>query len=86
MILGQPYVCQSEFNTAVAHIALGFTWTREVDATIENTTGVVDFLSYCAPTGSIVQFDGVERYCCSRSGQPWVQHAGDLVGLRWICL
>jgi hypothetical protein len=83
----EPWVCSAEFNKAVAHFTLGFTWVRQVDASIENTSGQVDFAAYCAPTGSILATGDADTYCCSRASQPYVQHLGDAVlDARRVCL
>lgn len=84
--LSQPYVCEAEFNKAVARLAQNLTWVRDVDATVENTSGVVDFSRYCALAGSIVHQSDV-NYCCSREAEPYVQSAVDaLVDERRVCL
>ncbi len=87
VLLNQPYVCEAEFNKAVARLGQFLTWTRNVDATIENTTGIVDFSAYCAQAGSIVFASEVEKYCCSGTGEVYTQSVVDaLAPLRRVCL
>lgn len=57
--------CVTEWNKALSHLSAGLNWTRRIDFNRPNSTGRVDFLQYCAPTGTRVHPDDV-RYCCSR--------------------
>lgn len=84
VLLNQPYACEAEFNKAVAHIFQGYTWVRNVDASIENTSGVVEFDQYCATAGSIVHQNDVANYCCSRQGEPNYNNPLDFTGR--VCL
>ncbi|MFQ5328895.1 MAG: hypothetical protein ACE5D4_02775 [Thermodesulfobacteriota bacterium] len=85
-LLGQPLVCQAEREKVAVRQLMGLTWVREVDSSVANRDGKVAFEEYCAPSGTIVHWDEVPRYCCSRSGEQVIKHLGDsLTGLRWTC-
>ena len=61
--------CANEFALAVAHLAAGYNWTRRVNFNERTLTGVVRFNEYCAPTGTIVHRNNVNR-CCTRMARP----------------
>jgi hypothetical protein len=58
-------VCAAEWDKAVAHLAGGLNWYRQVDFSKPNTTGVVVHADYCAPGGTIIRAED-EMVCCSR--------------------
>ncbi|MDQ3474113.1 MAG: hypothetical protein M3447_10285, partial [Acidobacteriota bacterium] len=58
--------CTSEFSKALTRLAAGYNWRRNISFSTLNTSGVVDRDAFCAPAGTIVHRNDVDR-CCSSS-------------------
>lgn len=83
VIPGMAQACQGEFNKAVARLGTKFTWKREVDFTIRNTTGLVNHAQFCAPKGTAVDLGlGEQRFCCSGQARPISDAEFDRLDLR----
>jgi hypothetical protein len=63
-VTGNDGNCVAEWNRATSR--LNYTWTRQVDFSKPNRTGIVVFTDYCAQSGSRVHVDDVP-FCCTRS-------------------
>ncbi len=64
---GSATACQAEWDLSVSRVGGGYSWSRQLDFTRGNTTGVVEFDRYCAQTGARVHRGDV-ALCCDRAG------------------
>jgi hypothetical protein len=82
---GNPGInCQVEFYTAFTRLDSIFSWRRNVDFAVANSTGRVDHGAYCAPAGAYM-IAGEEAMCCSRRvRQPNAVEGAAIVSARAI--
>ncbi len=59
--------CSAAYDKAVGRLVLGYNWRRNISFSTLNTTGVVDRAAFCAPFGTIVHKNDVDRCCNGRA-------------------
>jgi len=60
--------CAAELSKAISRLSAGYNWRSDIDFNTQNTTGVVVRTTFCAPPGTIVHRNDVDR-CCSNSSR-----------------
>ena len=63
---GPGAACAAEFALGAARLNSPYNWTRRVDPSLVNSTGVVDHERYCALAGAPMPA-GEAEFCCSRA-------------------
>ena len=56
--------CVAELSKALSRLAAGYNWKTNINFSVQNLTGTVVRATFCAPVGTIVHRNDVNR-CCS---------------------
>jgi hypothetical protein len=59
--------CRTQWDKAVRLTTKGLSWTRTVDFSRANSSGVVEHTLYCAPEGTLVPPDDASKCCSGQS-------------------